>query len=132
MSSYHLQAQIASYHASAPNYAATDWTHIVGCYDRLLELSFNPVIALNRAVAVSMADGPEAGLQALHPLANDPRLQDYYLLPATYADVYRRLQETTTALEYYHQAHTLARTPTEKRYLESCIAQCCADSSLTS
>lgn len=122
ISTYHLQAQIAAYHATAPSYEATDWAQIVTCYDQLLELSTNPVIALNRAVAVSMQTGPEAGLQALQLLADDPRLQQYYLLPASYADVYRRLGDTATALQYYRQASTLARTPTEKHYLEQCIA----------
>lgn len=91
VSDFHLQAGIAACHAAAENFAATDWSTILGYYDRLVERNPSPVLALNRAVAVAMLDGPAAGLDALAGLDVHPALARYYLLPATRAEFLRRL-----------------------------------------
>lgn len=124
LSVYHLQAHIAACHAMAPSYAKADWPRLRDYYDQLLQLAPNPVVALNRAVATSMIDGCEAGLQELQALAEEPILQKYYLLPATVADFYRQLQNPPKAREYYEKALTLAGNDTEKRFLEKRIRDC--------
>jgi RNA polymerase sigma-70 factor (ECF subfamily) len=124
LSVYHLQAHIAACHAVAPSYEEADWPRILTYYDRLLNLSSNPVIALNRAVAISMVNGPEAGLSALQLLADEPLLKNYYLLPAAMADFYRRLNIKPRALEYYQQALALVGTRAEKHYLEKRVREC--------
>lgn len=88
---YTLQAAIAALHAQAPSSDATDWVEIVGLYDLLLTRMPSPIVALNRAVAVAVRDGPEAGLQALEPLMEDATLRDYHLAHAAQADMHRRL-----------------------------------------
>ncbi len=86
-----LQAAIAAVHAEAPSWAATDWAQLVGLYDVLLHTWPSPVVALNRAVAVGFADGPQAGLAALDELAAEPQLAGYAYLSAARADLLRRL-----------------------------------------
>jgi RNA polymerase sigma-70 factor (ECF subfamily) len=124
LSLYHLQAHIAACHAVAPNSEELDWPRILSYYDRLLNLSSNPVIALNRAVAISMVNGPKAGLKELKLLAHEPLLKNYYLLPATMADFYRKLDNKPKALEYYLQALALVGTRAEKHYLEERMREC--------
>lgn len=124
LSLYHLQAHIAACHAVAPSYEESDWPRILSYYDRLLNLSSNPVIALNRAVAISMVNGPETGLNELKLLAREPLLKNYYLLPATMADFYRKLNNKPKALEYYQQALALGGTRAEKHYLEKRVREC--------
>ncbi|WUH99629.1 RNA polymerase sigma factor [Spirillospora sp. NBC_00431] len=112
---YQVQAAIAACHATARRAAATDWPQIAALYGRLVELTPSPVVRLNRAVAVAMADGPEAGLALVEDLADD--LDGYHLLPATRADLLRRLGRTTEARTAYREALTLARTTPDRRYL---------------
>ena len=88
---YQLQAAIAGCHASAPTAEATDWRAIAGLYRQLADLTGSPVVELNRAVAVAMADGPEEGLALVDELAGGGALDGYYLLPAARADMLRRL-----------------------------------------
>lgn len=124
ISVYHLEAHIAACHALAPSYEESDWRQILADYDDLLVLNPNPVIALNRAVAVGMLQGPDAGLAALQTLADDPKLEHYYLLPAAFADFYRRLHDRPKAITFYKKALTLAGTQAEKLFLEKQIAEC--------
>src|SRR5262249_42495104 len=91
LTEYHLQAGIAACHAVAESYQQTDWPRVLDQYDHLVTLVSSPVVVLNRAVAVSMVHGPEAGLHALDAIQNDPALRGYYLLPATRADLLLRL-----------------------------------------
>ncbi|RKS79484.1 RNA polymerase sigma-70 factor (ECF subfamily) [Actinomadura pelletieri DSM 43383] len=112
---YQIQAAIAACHATAPTPAHTDWPQIAALYDRLAELTPSPVVHLNRAVAVAMADGPEAGLALLRDL--EAALPDYHLLPATRADLLRRLGHHKAAATAYREALTLARTTPDRRYL---------------
>ncbi|MGH3243255.1 MAG: RNA polymerase sigma factor [Spirillospora sp.] len=112
---YQVQAAIAACHATARTAADTDWPQIAALYGRLAEMTPSPVVRLNRAVAVAMADGPQAGLALVQELADD--LDGYHLLPATRADLLRRLGRTAEAAAAYREALALARTTPDRRYL---------------
>jgi RNA polymerase sigma-70 factor (ECF subfamily) len=114
---YQLQAAVAATHAQAPSAEATDWREIVLLYDRLSQMATTPVVLLNRAVAVAMSDGAAAGLALVDELARAGTLSDYYLLPATQADLLRRLERNDEAAAAYHRALELAPTEAEQRYL---------------
>lgn len=115
---YTLQAAIAAVHAEASNTADTDWTQIIGLYDVLLQRNPTPVIALNRAVAVAMRDGPRAGLALLDVLNDAPALQNYHLLPAARADLLRRSGQLSAACAAYQQALRLVQPGPEQRFLQ--------------
>jgi RNA polymerase sigma-70 factor, ECF subfamily len=114
---YRLQACIAALHAVAPTAAATDWRRIVLLYDRLLEVATSPVVALNRAVAVAMAEGPAAGLALMDGLAAAGDLDGYHLLHAARADLLRRLGRAPEAADAYGRALELATNPVEQAFL---------------
>ena len=114
---YQLQAAIAACHATAPEAGATDWAEIVGLYDQLALYLPSPVVELNRAVAVAMADGPAAGLALVEELERSGSLHVYYLLPATRADLLRRLGRQAEAATSYERALELASTDAERRFL---------------
>jgi RNA polymerase sigma-70 factor (ECF subfamily) len=120
---YQLQAAIAACHAQAPSAASTDWREIALLYDRLGEIAPTPVVQLNRAVAVAMADGPAAGLAMVDELEQSPALSGYYLLWATRADLLRRLGRGDEAATAYQLALELAPTDTEQRFLRRRIAE---------
>jgi RNA polymerase sigma-70 factor (ECF subfamily) len=111
---YQVQAAIAACHATAPTAADTDWPQIAALYAQLPQ---TPVVALNRAVAIGMADGPAVGLRLVDDLAAGP-LTGYHLLPATRADFLRRLERRPEATTAYEEALSLATTDAERRYLE--------------
>ncbi|HEX5562299.1 MAG TPA: sigma-70 family RNA polymerase sigma factor [Nocardioidaceae bacterium] len=115
---YRLQAELAAVHATAPDAAQTDWPAIVRLYDELLLLHPSPVVGLNRAIAVAMADGPHAGLAALDALAEDRALRGFHLLPAARGDLLARAGRTTEALTELREAARLAPTERERRQLE--------------
>jgi RNA polymerase sigma-70 factor (ECF subfamily) len=96
---------------------------IARLYERLLEMAPNPVIRLNHAVAVGMADGPAAGLALVDEAAAAGALDGYHLLPATRADLLRRSGDHSAAAEAYRQALALAQTDAERRYLERRLAE---------
>jgi RNA polymerase sigma-70 factor (ECF subfamily) len=114
---YVLQALIAACHANAADASTTDWVRVAALYERLLEISSNPIIELNHAVAVAMARGPEAGLVLVERLAVSGELRDYHLLHATRADFLRRLGRNRDAAAAYDESLSLARTDAERRYL---------------
>jgi RNA polymerase sigma-70 factor, ECF subfamily len=114
---FQLQAAIAACHAHARSAAETDWREIAVLYGRLSELVPTPVVLLNRAVAVAMADGPAAGLTLVEELDRSGALADYYLLPATRADLLRRLGRRDEATSDYRRALELAPTDAERRFL---------------
>jgi RNA polymerase sigma-70 factor (ECF subfamily) len=114
---YSLQAAIAAVHAEAPTPAATDWIQIVALYDVLMRANSSPVVALNRAVAVAMCDGPTAGLALIDALLAQGDLADYHLAHSARADLCRRLGNTEEARASYHQALRLARQEPERRFL---------------
>jgi len=119
---YQLQAAIAACHATAATAAETDWNEIVTLYARLHELVPTPVVALNRAVAVAMAEGPEAALALVDELENTGALRGYHLLPATRADLLRRLGRDREAEAAYRHALELAATDVEQRFLRKRLA----------
>jgi RNA polymerase sigma-70 factor, ECF subfamily len=114
---YQLQAVIASCHASAEQVADTDWPVIARVYGQLARITPSPVVELNRAVAVGMAQGPEAGLALMDALAESGSLAGYHLLPAARADLLRRLGRQAEAADAYSEALALAGTDAERRYL---------------
>lgn len=114
---YAIQAAIASAHAFAPTAAETDWESIVYLYDALLRVRPSPVIALNRAAAIAMRDGPAAGLALIDALTADERLARYPYLPAARADLLRRLGEFDAAAAAYAQALSLVGSDAERGYL---------------
>jgi RNA polymerase sigma-70 factor (ECF subfamily) len=125
---YQLMAAIAACHALAPTPSDTDWAEIAVLYKRLSEMVPSPVVALNRAVAVGMAEGPTAGLLLVEELEESGELADYHLLPATRADLLRRLGQYEEATVAYRQALELAPTDVERRYLTKRIAETSAAS----
>jgi len=123
---FQLQAAIAAVHAEAPSAAATDWQEIVGLYDVLVRVQPSPVIALNRAVAVAMRDGPEAGLRLIDALLARGELLDYHLAHAARADLCRRLRRIDDACESYERALALAKQAPERRFLARRLAELAA------
>lgn len=115
---YTLQAAISAVHAEASSAEKTDWIQIVGLYDALLEHTHSPVVALNRAVAVAMRDGPQAGLELVDELMAQGHLQDYHLAHATRADLYRRMGRLKEAHDAYQDALRLTRQGPEQRFLQ--------------
>jgi RNA polymerase sigma-70 factor (ECF subfamily) len=117
-SSYTLQAAIASVHAQASRPAATDWNRIVELYDLLLQVSPSPVVELNRAAAIAMRDGPEAGLQLVDGILQRGELSGYHLAHAARAELCRRLGHTADARAAYERALALTSQAPERRFLE--------------
>jgi RNA polymerase sigma-70 factor (ECF subfamily) len=114
---YQIQAAIVACHATARDAAGTDWRQIAALYERLADLAPSPVVELNRAVAVAMADSPAAGLAIVDSLVQSRSLPDYHLLPAVRADLLRRLHRLDEAVVYYREALSLANTDSERRFL---------------
>jgi RNA polymerase sigma-70 factor (ECF subfamily) len=115
---YALQAAIAAVHAEAPTAAATDWAQIVGLYDVLVRADPSPVVELNRAAAVAMRDGPQAGLALIDAILERGDLADYHLAHSARADLCRRLGKTAEARASYQRALSLTRQEPERRFLE--------------
>ncbi len=126
---YLVQATIAGLHSTAPNYEDTDWASIAALYRRLAEISPSPVIELNRAVALSMAEGPEVGLEALDVLAERHELDDYRYFHAARADLLRRLDRTDEAAAAYRRALELGGNEAEREFLLGRLAQLSASPS---
>jgi len=119
---YALQAAIAAVHAESPRPEDTDWREIVGLYDLLFALSPSPIVALNRAVAIAMRDGPETGLAALDALLADGALDGYQLAHAARADFCRRLGRHAEARTAYRRAIELTAQGPARRFLEKRLA----------
>ena len=120
---YQLQAAIAACHARAASWDATDWRAIIALYQTLAHVAPSPVVDLNRAVAVGLADGPAAGLAALEAI-DAAALREYHLLPAARADFLRRLGRSAEAATEYRQALALADNTRERRFLAARLAAC--------
>ena len=120
---YTLQAAIAAVHARAPTADATDWAEIVALYDLLLRVEPSPVIELNRAVALAMRDGPEAGLALVESLIERGELERYQFVHAVKADLCRRLGRHDEARREYARALELTRVEPERRFLERRLAE---------
>ncbi len=123
---YQLQAMIAGLHATAETWAATDWPSIVQLYGRLAAIAPSPVVELNRAVAVAMADGPAAGLAALEHLSETHELDDYRYFHAARADLLRRLDRRAEAETAYRSALALGGNDAEQDFLRDRLAKVAA------
>ncbi len=120
---YTLQAAIAAVHAEAESTAATDWQQIVALYDQLVRIQPSPVPYLNRAVAIAMCDGPEAGLKHIDALLEHGELANYYLAHSARAELYRRLGRTAEARASYERALALTQQEPERQFLQERIRQ---------
>ena len=120
---YTIQAAIAALHAEAPTFDDTDWTEIAALYDVLLRVDPSPVVELNRAVAIAMRDGPEAGLASVDAILARGELSDYRLAHAARADLCRRLGRTAEARAAYERALALTKQAPERRFLERRLAE---------
>ena len=114
---YATQAKIAACHATATTFAETDWPRIVTLYDALLNITPTPVVALNRAVAVGMASGPQAGLDAVDAIADDPSLQAYHLLPGVRGEMLAKLGRGAEARAEFERAASMTRNDAERAVL---------------
>jgi RNA polymerase sigma-70 factor (ECF subfamily) len=121
--SYTLQAAIAAVHAQAESVAVTDWRQIVAIYDQLVRIQPSPVVQLNRAVAIAMCDGPEAGLAQIDAVLEQGELANYYLAHSARADMYRRLGRTAEARSSYEKALELTQQEPERQFLQERIRQ---------
>jgi predicted RNA polymerase sigma factor len=121
---YALQAAIAACHARALRPEDTDWPRIVALYDALAELSPSPVIELNRAVAISMADGPAAGLDIVESLLDEPALKGYHLLPAVHGDLLVKLGRHDEARSEFERAAFMTQNTRERKLLLDRASRC--------
>ena len=121
---YALQAAIAACHARALRPEDTDWARIVALYDALAELAPSPVVELNRAVAISMADGPAAGLEVVESLVDEPALRDYHLLPAVRGDLLVKLGRLEEARGEFERAAFMTQNTRERKLLLDRAAKC--------
>jgi RNA polymerase sigma-70 factor (ECF subfamily) len=119
---YALQAAIAAVHAEAPDAASTDWRQIVALYDVLLRIEPSPIVELNRAAAVAMRDGPDAGVSLIDAILGRGDLTDYHLAHSARADLLRRLGRRTDAIASYERALKLTTQAPERRFIEGRIA----------
>ena len=117
LSEYHLQAAIAAVHVTSASFADTDWPRLLELYDQLLAMAPSPVVALNRAIAQSMVEGPGTALASLETLSKERSTKNYYLLPAVRADFLRRLGRNAEAAACYREALTYPCTEPERRFL---------------
>jgi RNA polymerase sigma-70 factor (ECF subfamily) len=120
---YTLQAAIAAVHAEAESTAETDWRQIVALYNQLVRIQPSPVVHLNRAVAIAMCDGPEAGLAHIDAVLEHGELANYYLAHSARADLYRRLGRTAEARSSYEKALALTQQEPERQFLQERIRQ---------
>src|SRR5215472_10673874 len=120
---YQLQAAISAIHSEAASPAQTDWHEIAGLYERLMELSPSPIVALNHAVAVAMSDGLETGLAQIEQLGASGQLEQYHLFHAARADILRRLGRKTESAEAYAAALALVTNSVEQEYLRMRLQQ---------
>ena len=120
---YTLQAAIAAVHAEAESPAATDWRQIVALYNQLVRIHPSPVAHLNRAVAIAMRDGPEAGLKHIDAVLEHGELANYYLAHSARAEMYRRLGRTAEARSSYEKALALTQQEPERQFLQERIRQ---------
>jgi RNA polymerase sigma factor (sigma-70 family) len=124
LTAYHVEAAIAAAHVSAPAASETDWALIVSLYDRLMTIAPSPVVALNRAIAVAQRDGAERGIEALRDIGDRERLTRYPFYPAAMGELELRRGNRDLARRHFSAALTLARNPTEHRFLQKRIRAC--------
>jgi RNA polymerase sigma factor (sigma-70 family) len=125
--SYALQAAIAACHARAITAAETDWKRMAALYEKLGEVSPSPIVELNRAVAVAMAYGPQAGLEVVDAIASEPTLRNYHLLPSVRGDFLKKLGRFSEARAEFERAASMTRNVREKKLLQERAAACGAN-----
>jgi RNA polymerase sigma-70 factor (ECF subfamily) len=118
LSEYHIEAAIASVHASAPRLEDTNWDAIISMYDQLMRIRPSPVVELNRAIAVGQRDGPESGLEAIRAIEGAERLIAYPFYEAALGELELRARRPREASDHFRAALAVARNPTERRFLE--------------
>ncbi|MBS0364284.1 MAG: sigma factor, ECF subfamily protein [Proteobacteria bacterium] len=123
---YHVEAAIASLHVAAPTFAETDWRGVIALYDALMSISPSPVVALNRAIAIAQAHGPQRGLDALQEIADRERLADYPFLSSAMGEMELRCGRSAQAMPHFQAALRQARNPAERRFVERRIQACAA------
>ncbi|HVE16892.1 MAG TPA: DUF6596 domain-containing protein, partial [Chthoniobacterales bacterium] len=123
ISTYHLEAAIASCHCMAPSESATDWARILSLYDRLLQIDGSPIVALNRAVALANVHGPEAGIEAVERVTREGHLESYYLLHAVLGEFEARRNCFPEAAAHLHRALELTELHFERTFLENRLAE---------
>jgi RNA polymerase sigma-70 factor (ECF subfamily) len=124
LSEYHVEAAIASVHCAAPTYDATDWDRILELYDVLYRSRPSPVVALNRAVAVGKARGPEEGLAELSRIPDLARLRDYPFYPAAQGEFHLLAGRPAEAGTYFEEAVRLARSQSARSFFERKLETC--------
>ena len=124
LSAYHLQAGISACHCAAKDYSSTDWRRIVSLYDRLMEFDGSPVVALNRAVALAEARGPQAGIEAVNAIPDLRPLESYYLFHAVMGDFELQLNHLPIAAAHFQRALELAEMQPEKKFLAKRLQAC--------
>jgi RNA polymerase sigma-70 factor (ECF subfamily) len=124
LSEYHLQAGISACHCAAKDYASTDWRQIVALYDRLMEFDASPVVALNRAVALAEARGPQAGIEAVNAIPDLRAMESYYLFHAVMGDFELQLNHLPIAAAHFQRALELAEMQPEKKFLAKRLQAC--------
>jgi len=124
ISEFHLQAGIASCHCSALTYEETNWSRILFLYDRLIEVNPSPVIALNRAVAISNVNGPGAGLSAIESIPKSEILERYYLFHAVLGHFHFQLEDFEQAIRRFRRAYELTGSKSEQMFLQEKVREC--------
>ena len=124
LSEYHVEAAIASVHATAPSMQATNWAEIVSLYDALITIRPTPIVALNRAIAVGQRDGPESGLTELSAIADSERLAKYPFYHAAFAEFELKTGRPMAAHERFSTALELSRNPMERHFFRGRIEAC--------
>ncbi len=124
ISEYHLEAGIAACHSIAADESVTDWSRILTLYDQLFSINPTPIVAMNRAVAVARAHGPQAGLDALDAITQRSSLEPYHLYHAIRGTFAAELGHIAQALVHFRQAGNLAQLPTEREFISRRIDQC--------
>jgi RNA polymerase sigma-70 factor (ECF subfamily) len=123
ISHYQIEAGIAACHCIAPRYEDTDWRRILDLYDLLLQTHDSPVVSLNRIVALSHVEGPEAGMRALTTLSENRQIRNYYLFHAVRGEMYERIGDRASALHCYAGALERTQSTTERIFLEKRIKE---------
>ena len=123
VTTYHLEAEIASHHTLARSYEATDWPAILDCYDALMALNPSPVVAVNRAVVLGQVEGAGAALKVVAALKDHPALRDYYPLHATLGQLYRQSRRQREARHHFERALELTASEPVRRFLLRCLGR---------
>lgn len=124
LSAYHVEAAIAAVHAAAARTEETDWRAIVALYDQLMSIAPSPIVALNRAIAIAQAEGPERGLAEVRAMVDGDRLSAYPFYPAALGELELRLGRAAAARRHFLAARALTRSPMERRFIDQRLRAC--------